>query len=126
MAINPDAAPAGPSRRPSFRCGEPVEERPPHKTIGALPRKKVGAACLRRRFSREIHSILGGHGWMKADGCVTVILPLGKPYAVVANPPSTGITAPQTKPLARDARYSAIPAISSGDPMRFIGASSMA
>jgi hypothetical protein len=29
---------------------------------------------------------------------------VGQPQAVVANPPSTGMTAPQTKPLALEAR----------------------
>jgi hypothetical protein len=35
---------------------------------------------------------------------VTDLAAQKKPQAVVANPPSTGITAPQTKPLALEAR----------------------
>ncbi len=89
------------------------------------PRKKRGAACLRRQLGGSQRP--RGHlpDKARAGGCATMTLPSGNPYAVVANPPSTGMTAPQTKLLARDARYSAIPAISSGAPMRFIGASSM-
>jgi hypothetical protein len=80
--------------------------------------KKAPHAC---GASWEAHS---ARAISRTGGGAAKTLPSGKPYAVVANPPSTGITAPQTKLLARDARYNAIPAISSGAPMRFIGASS--
>src|SRR5438876_9331849 len=42
-------------------------------------------------------------------------------HPVVASPPSTTTVDPQTKPLAREARYRATPAISSGRPQRRIG-----
>src|SRR5438874_4320015 len=47
--------------------------------------------------------------------------PSASPHPVVASPPSPTTVDPQTKPLAREARYRATPAISSGRPQRRIG-----
>jgi hypothetical protein len=105
-----------PSRR-RLCCGKPVAGL--LKKIDASPHKKKAPHACDANW--QVH---GARRISRTGGGATKTLPSGKPYAVVANPPSTGITAPQTKPLARDARYNAIPAISSGAPMRFIGASS--